>query len=458
MMMLLKINKFFSSVKLAIFLFIAIAFFAMIGTFINQGDSVNQYKTIFGTQTFHILYWLGFLNIYGSWYFIGLTLLLIINLLVASANILPHTLKAVFGPYPSFIDMSDKKNPKAVYDVIESKKNIEDIKKTLNKKFGTPFSEKEYKDGAENGGIELYYSKNSIFRLSPYIAHASIIVIIIGVMLNVKYGFRSYTNIKVGEKTDVSYLTKNQKPIKLPFTIRLDKYETKYYPDGIPKSYISKLSIIKHHVKVATKNIKVNHPFTYDGITMYQASYGHYKPTKVIVGLSVLNLKNRNFRKTIYAVVGSPYDSGIDNIKFKFIARKNPKKEEMPFFININNKQAINFHVLQYKNKKAPLVFAKYKNAVFLYNGVNQVKTYYYSGLEITKNSYTYVVWIGSIILIITLFFSFFFNHREIWVKLTTLNDGKKIQVEILAMPKKKFESFYRNFNKKMAEIKKELH
>ena len=160
----------------------------MVGTFINQGDTASQYRTIFGPQAYHVLYWLGFLNIYGSWYFIGLAALLAVNLVTASANIFPHTLKAVFGPYPSFKEMMDKKSPKAVYEVVESKKNAGETKKVLSEKFGRPFSETEN---------ELYYSKNSIFRFSPYIAHLSVIIIIIGVILNVKYGFRSYTNIKV---------------------------------------------------------------------------------------------------------------------------------------------------------------------------------------------------------------------------------------------------------------------
>ncbi len=463
MTMLSKLNKFLSSVKLAIFLFIAIAVFAMVGTFINQGDTISRYKSIFGSQTYHVLYWLGFLNIYDSWYFIGLAVLLIINLIMASVNILPRTLKAVFGPYPSFKAMMDKKNPKAVYEVIESKKNIEEIKKTLNKKFGKPFTEKGNKDGAN---IELYYSKNAIFRFSPFIAHFSVIIIIIGVMLNFRYGFRSYTNIKVGEKTNVSYLLKNQKPIKLPFIIRLDKYETKYYPDGIPKSYISKISIIKKrtHTNVLTKNVMVNHPLTYDGITIYQASYGQYKPTKVIVRILVLNLKEPKFRKYVYAETGKAYPAGIDNLNFRFIPYKNPKRDEIPFYLKIlkaNKKngtvKTILFHVLPDKNLKEQIVFAKYKHAAFIYSGIDKVKTYYYSGVEISKNIYVSIVWIGSIILVISMFFSFFFNHEEVWGSLTNLEDEKKVRVEILAIPKKKFESFYRNFSKKIEIIKKEL-
>ena len=89
-----------------------------------------------------------------------------------------------------------------------------------------------------------------------------------------------------------------------------------------------------------------------------------------------------------------------------------------------------------------------------MYNGI---KTYYYSGVEITKNSYTSVVWIGSIILIIALFFSFFFNQQETWVRLMPKKEGTGAGIEILSIPRKKFPSFYKNFDKKAANIKNKL-
>ncbi len=460
MKMFSKLNNFFSSVKLAIFLFIAIAAIAMIGTFINQGNTINQYKKIFGPAAYHILYRLGFLNIYDSWYFIGLAALLIVNLVFASANIFPQTLKAVFGPFPSFKETLDKKTPKGVFETLESKKTAEEIKKNLNLKFGKPFVKKQ---GDNGGSTELYYSKNSVFRFSPFIAHLSVIIIIVGVLLNFKYGFRSYTNIKVGEKTNVSYLLKNQKPVKLPFVIRLDKYQTKYYPDRIPKAYISTISIIKNHVTVLTKNMEVNHPVTYDGITIYQASYGHYKPTKVIVRILSLNLKNPAYRKYINAAIGKSYPAGVGGISFSFIPYKHPKKGRLPFYLNIikndkkNAVKKVRFHILPDKNLKEPMIFAKYKHMVFLYTGIAQVKTYYYSGMEISKNKYVSLVWIGCIILIVSMFFAFFFNQAQTWVRLTEAEGGKKTIIEIISVPKKKFESFYKRFNKNIADIKKEL-
>ncbi|MFW0883906.1 cytochrome c biogenesis protein ResB [Candidatus Acidulodesulfobacterium sp. H_13] len=445
-----KLNNFFSSVKLAVFIFITIGSVSMIGTFIDQGNTMSRYKIIYGAKVFSVLYWLGFLNVYDSWYFILLVALLIINLIMASVNTFPRTLKSVFGPYPSFKEIRDKKNPKAVYESFESGKGIKETIGALNGRLGAPVINKTDKSSRET---ELYYSKNSILRFSPYIAHLSIIIIIIGVLLNAKYGFRSYTNIKVNERTNISYLLKNNKPIKLPFVIRLDKYKTEYYPDGITKAYVSTISIInREHINVLTKDIKVNHPLTYDGITLYQASYGHYKPTAAKI--LILNLKNSKYKKVVYAQFGKFYDTGIGNVKFKFVPYKNPKRGEIPFFIKLGNKRILNFIPLSLKNYSTPLILTKYDDMAFLYEGV---RNYYYSGFEITKNSYVGIIWIGSVILIISLFFSFFFNQREVWVRLINLKDGKKFKVEILAIPKKKFESFYKNFNKKTDLIKKAL-
>ena len=450
--MLSKLNKFISSVKLAVFLFITIAVLAIIGTFINQGDTIKQYKTIFSPTVYHVLYWLGFLNIYDSWYFIAFSLLLMVNLIAASINMFPRTIKAVFGPYPSFKEVTENKNNKAIYEAIETKKRPEEIKEIIGKKFGALLDQKINENKDET---KLYYSKNSIFRFSPYIAHISAIIIIIGVLLNFKYGFRSYTNIKVGGKTNVTYLLKNNKPIKLPFTIRLDRYRTTYYPDGIPKAYISTVSIIQEHIRILTKNIEVNHPLTYKGITIYQASYGHYKPDKY--GILVVNLLHINsFKKIIYASTGKFYNSKINNIKFMLtrVLRKG-KMSYFPYIIKLNNKKILNFRIIRVKNQNFPLIIARYKNIGFIMTP--QLKTYYYSGVEITKNTYVSVVWIGCIILVISLFFSFFFNHEETWISFTGINDAKKTKIEIISIPKKKFNSFYKKFDKKISKIKKFL-
>ena len=493
--MLSKLNKFFSSIKLAIILFILIAATSIIGTVIDQGDTIAQYKLIYGSTVFHILYWLGFLNIYSSWYFVGLAILLILTMIISSVNKLPKVIKNIINPNTSFDDALKKNSYKAKYTIMQSSKNPAEIlnsaEKTFGKKFGKPVLKNideniEHFKNSENGKVQkisskngdanssadnkknnsgnlLFFSKNSIFRISPNIAHLGAIVILAGVILGVTLGYRSYTNIKVGQTVQHSYLLKNNNPVLLPFKIKLDNYVTKYYKNGMPKAYISTLTIIKKHINILTKSIRVNHPLTYDGITIYQASYGHYKPNAAQI--LVLNLKNsnkKNDKRLIYAVPGKIYNSKINNIKFSFNFFKHPAKDQIPFYISvIKNGKTVSsplvFQELPYRTKKGnmPLFFAKYNNNVaFIFAGI---KTYFYSGVEITKNVDTYIVWIGSAILIFALFFSFFFNQQSLWVRVTHSENEKTNKVEILSVPHKKFASFYSMMDRLTEIFKKQI-
>ncbi|MHB1663699.1 MAG: cytochrome c biogenesis protein ResB [bacterium] len=463
--MLSKLNKFFSSVKLAIVLFILIAIVSIVGTIIDQGDTISQYKTIYGNNVFHILYWLGFLNIYNSWYFIGLAALLVLTLIVSSANRTPKIIKEIINPDLSFDTALQKKRFKAKYITLQSSKNHEELLTYAEKAFGKNFG-KPIKDISGKEDIKanfLFYSKNSILRISPIIAHLGAIVILAGVILSTVLGYRSYTNIKVGQTIQHSYLLKNNKPVLLPFKIKLDNYVSKYYKNGMPKAYISTLTIMKKHIGVLTKTIRVNHPLTYDGITIYQASFGHYKPTAARI--LVLNLKNKNKKVLLLAAPGKIYNSKINNIKFSFNFFKKPKKNSIPFYISIikNNKKIgppLIFQELPYKTKKGnmPLFFTKYSNNIaFIFAGV---KTYYYSGVEITKNVDTDIIWIGSAILIFALFFSFFFNQQSLWIRVTPYEPSEKDKtnkIEILAIPHKKFASFYSMIDKNIEEFKKNI-
>ncbi len=462
-----KLKKFFSSVKLAMVLFILISIVSVIGTIIDQGDPLAVYKTVYGATVFKILYRLGFLNVYHSWYFIALCGLFAVNLIVCSVERLPKTLKIIFDPDPSFPNISlngakENKSKKTKYYNFNSSKNQNEVlfkaKNIFSKKFGKP---EEKSDGKQ---FELYFSKNGIFRLSPYAVHLGIIVIIVGVILNIAYGFRSYVNINEGLSTHYSYLlsdkNRNGKPVRLPFKIKLDRYTTKYYKDGMPEAYISKISIIKKHKIILTKSIRVNHPLTYDGLTMYQVSYGHYLPSAA--RLLLINLKDTHYKKhAVFAEPGILYNTGINSLEFKFNPLKNPGANEIPFYISLykNKKHFKNISFFEHQGitgaHKLPLIFAVYKKRLaFIFAGV---KVYHYSGLEIANNAYTWIIWTGSIIMIISLFFSFYFNYKTIRMKIYPAENREGSIVEILAGSHKKLISYYDKIDKTITEFKNDI-
>ncbi len=434
----------------------------IIGSLIDQSDTMLQYKELYGPAWFNILYSLGFLNIFDSWYFIGLSVLFLINLTVCSIDRLPKRIKGIIAPETSFNEIFNKNLTKAKYYKLTSLKDkntvLSETKKLFSKKFGKPVEK------SDNGGSELYFSKNAALRLSPYIIHLSIIIILIGVMLSVTLGYRAYVNIDEGQTVHHAFLLKNNQPVRLPFGIRLDRYVTKYYPDGIPKSYISTLSITKKHVRVLTKKIRVNHPLRYEHHTIYQASFGHYKPDAVkLITINMHNIQKNKTQKpeVIYAEVGKLYKSPVKNLRIKLMLIKNTQRKTgiFPLYLSVykpNDKKPVKnilFSVVKVAGRKTPLVFTKYSDTAFVFGGI---KGYFFSGLEITKNAYTWVVWTGSIIMMIALFFAFFFNAKELWIKVSTEKKagGNTNTIEIIAMPHKKFISFYNNIEQTINRLK----
>ena len=59
----------------------------------------------------------------------------------------------------------------------------------------------------------------------------------------------------------------------LPFDVAVDKFTLKRYPTGQPKEFRSDVRLLKDGKELTRGSILVNHPLTYDGISLYQANY-----------------------------------------------------------------------------------------------------------------------------------------------------------------------------------------
>lgn len=81
-----KIWKFFSSIKLAIWLLVAIALFSLIGTFIPQNQEPEFYLSRYGQYGYQALLKAGLNSIYSSWWFILSVILFAMNLCVCLLN------------------------------------------------------------------------------------------------------------------------------------------------------------------------------------------------------------------------------------------------------------------------------------------------------------------------------------------------------------------------------------
>jgi len=81
-----SIWKFFTSVRLTVVLLLTLAATSIIGTLIPQNEAPRAYIQAFGPALYRFFELLGFLDLYHSWWFQTLMLLLALNILVCSID------------------------------------------------------------------------------------------------------------------------------------------------------------------------------------------------------------------------------------------------------------------------------------------------------------------------------------------------------------------------------------
>ena len=206
----------FSSLRLTIPLLILLAALSVIGTIITQNATEQQYLQHYSKETYYILKGLGLLNMYHSWWFIGVLILLAINLIACSAKRLPGVWRQV--------------------------------RKT----------------------------KSGYARLGTYLTHLSVLLILVGALIGAVWGFKGYVEIVEGESVEGFVLNNPQQAVRpLGFQVRCDAFRVDFYPDGSPREFLSTLTFIEgDRVVIDHAPLRVNHPISHGGLSFYQSSYG----------------------------------------------------------------------------------------------------------------------------------------------------------------------------------------
>jgi len=277
-----KVWNFFASVDLAVALFIIISAGAAIGTVIPQSiepEPVIKFFSKFMSissahRAFEIISLFDLNNVYHSWWFTFLLFMFALNLIVCSMDRLPALLKSFKGsPQPYPLQILEKMPVKRIVE-IKNDRILDKVKEAFkNRGFSTYVFETQE-------GLQIQAKKWSKTRLAVYLTHLSILIILAGALLGHFFGFRGSMNIVEG--TGLNFAISDEgRAIPLGFEVRCDRFEVEYYENSaMPKAYRSYVRIIENGKPVRENVIiEVNQPFTYNGVTLYQASYG-FQPTE----------------------------------------------------------------------------------------------------------------------------------------------------------------------------------
>ncbi len=414
---------FFRSIKLTIFLLILLAIVSIIGTLIKQNAPSAEYIHRYGIKLFNVLDFFNLFDMYHSWWFSAILLLLVVNLIACSLHRFPGVWRGVFreSGAKELGDSMLKTLPyveriRPPYPVGGGEVEIHSL---LKRRFKAP------KRFEGESSITLYSEKGKFSRLGVYITHLSILIILVGGIIGSLFGFRGFVNILEGETVDhVALRIKDEEVIKpIGFSIRCDDFRVIFYdlerPEKLAKEYMSDLTIFENGKEVLKKTIEVNDPLHYRGLAFYQSSYGTI--SEATLGIQWKNKKEKVVLKGLEGeTIPIPHSDVLIRI-LRYAPQVHNFGEGVQVALLKPNQPPRALWLL----KENPKFDQQRGDDFFL--TLEEIGTKEYTGLQVTKDPGVWVVWVGCGLMIIGLIISFFFSHQRIWVKIPAKEGGEMV-------------------------------
>jgi cytochrome c biogenesis protein len=241
--------RFFSSVKLAIILIIILTIASIVGTLIPQHRSHEEYLLRYG-ELANLLEKIQLTKIYQSFWYLALLFLFALNLIICTLLRLPPKIKRIFRPNLHFqpsdittLRLQQKLQLQAPFDSVRL-----NIQKVLKSRHYHLIEKKG------DSGLALLARKKMAGLFGADVVHLAILFILIGGLTSGLFSFRADLALHEGEIAPVP---------QGGFSVRLDSFETEYYPSGQVKDWKSTLTVLEGEKEIISRTIEVNHPLNY---------------------------------------------------------------------------------------------------------------------------------------------------------------------------------------------------
>ena len=415
--------KFFASIRLTVVLLLALATTSIVGTVIPQNQTPAAYFHEYGEFFYKIFSTLNIFDMYHSWWFQVLLLMLTINVIVCSLNRLSTTWKIVFVKIPPF--NVSKFRALSNKEEFKSNRSLEDLRnkyeQAASKKFG--YCRVEQRDEE----FCIFAEKGRWTRFGVYTVHFSIVLLLLGGLIGSIFGFEGFVNIAEGETENSIRLRKTGQIHNLDFGIRCDDFSVSFYETGAPKEFRSTLSIIEDGKSVLKEDIIVNNPLRYKGISLFQSNYGMLPPDEI-----TLNIMSRGtgmvYKKKTKIGQLTEIPEGLGTFVIKDYRNSfNYKGVRLgeTFFGVLNRKDGNSISII------LPLKFDSFdrmRKGDLIFS-VTDFDNRYYTGLQVTLDPGVIVVYSGFIVMIIGCFVTFFMSHQRLCIEVIKTGSKTKVMV-----------------------------
>lgn len=277
-----KIFRFVADLRFSIFILLFISFFSIIGTVIEQDQSIETYKTnypftnpVFGFLTWDVILKFGLDHVYQTWWFF--TLIFLFGLSLISCTFLQQLPSLKIARRCQFFRTTGQFYRLKISTIVTNFS----FNKILSR-----IQEKEYSIFQQKNIFYCY--KGLIGRIAPILVHFSMILVLLGTIIGSLFGFKAQEIVPKTESFHIQNILNNGQFTIIPNTsARINDFWITYTKNRTISQFYSDISILSNQGnEVERKTIAVNYPLIHNGVYYYQTDWN-------LIGLRFQNFTNQ---------------------------------------------------------------------------------------------------------------------------------------------------------------------
>lgn len=424
--------EFFASVQLALFLLFVLAATSIIGTIIPQNAQPGLYLEQYGPVAARFFELLDIGDMYNSWWFLSLLALFAMNLIVCSLDRIPKVIQLLRRDNLSTTpEQLSRFGLKRSIDSSLPVSELSSLARQFFKDQGWKAKERATDgntgdNGSGGSGLLLFAEKTPWSRYGVYIVHASILVILAGAVLGSpsfgrkvlrqdNFAYKGFVMLPEQASTNHIRSSRGNIPIDLGFTLRCDHFHIDFYDNGMPKTYRSLVTILENGKEVLQREIVVNKPLKYKGVTFYQSSYQPYpdytlqlskKPENISLATTIAPGREMRWEEgsLTYGIINWERQGEVTRRLKLWLY--DGEGEASQIWVDMNKETVIERPSGQY---------------------VLTIKQVYATGLQAAKDPGVWLVYLGCALMLVGLYIAFFLSHRKLFAFVEENGAGSRL-------------------------------
>ncbi len=423
------------SVRFGVTLLVLLAAACLVGMLVMQ-QNVDGFDRYFAelTPSQRLVYgYLGFFDIYHAWYFNGLLAALSVNIILASIDRFPKTWKRISRknltvPIRWLREQSQTAEIATEASVETATTRIESAAKAIGWR--------KLRRTEKNGRLYLFAESGAWNRLGAYPVHVALLTIFVGGFMTAQMGSTGSVPLAPGMTTDLTRETvvnldkANEVTKRLPFELTGVDIQQKLIKKDGPITAMNTIDWITRF-KIADEtgtheaSVQMNKPYDYRGYRFFQASFIPIGRARSIT----IEAKPANGGETQTLTIGRDGTAALaDGTSVKFsefrgnfrIGSEDPNEDTSDYqnpaaVLQLTAGDGATYNAYAFGPQMTNIPVANKPVAGYTFQLKDFEKAADQHVLSVQRDPGATVVYIGFVLLCITLGAVFLFSHQRVW-------------------------------------------